>query len=107
MDGTTEDAALPRLFDPDQPVLPFAEMAGMGHEVVPGVWADLALEGDIFEMEDQRNWTDASFKTFSTPLRIPYPVGDRQGTRIQPGGDALAAPEQPAWQRRRPRPPAR
>ncbi len=83
VDGTTEDATLPRVFDPDQPVLPFAEMAGMGHEVVPGVWADLALEGDIFEMEDQRNWTDASFKTFSTPLRIPYPVEIGQGTRIR------------------------
>ena len=83
VDGTTEDAALPRLFDPGQPVLPFAEMAGMGHEVVPGVWADLAFEGDIFEMEDQRNWTDASFKTFSTPLRLPFPVEVPAGTRIR------------------------
>ena len=30
--------------------------------------AELAFEGDIFEMEDQRNWTDASFKTYCTPL---------------------------------------
>lgn len=26
------------------------------------------FEGDLFEMEDQRNWGDACFKTFSTPL---------------------------------------
>ena len=26
------------------------------------------LEGDLFELEDQRNWTDGSFKTYSTPL---------------------------------------
>ena len=58
-------------------------MTGLAHEVMPGVWADLHLEGDIFEMEDQRNWTDASFKTFSTPLRIPYPVEIGQGTRIR------------------------
>ena len=25
-------------------------------------------------MEDQRNWTDASFKTYSTPLELPFPV---------------------------------
>lgn len=25
-------------------------------------------------MEDQRNWTDASYKTYSTPLALPFPV---------------------------------
>ena len=55
----------------------------MAHEAVPGVWADLKIEGDIFEMEDQRNWTDASYKTFSTPLRIPFPVEVTAGTRIR------------------------
>jgi len=24
-------------------------------------------------MEDQRNWTDASFKTYSTPLALGFP----------------------------------
>ena len=36
-------------------------------------------------MEDQRNWTDASFKTYSTPLRIPYPV------EVAPGQDPVQA----------------
>ena len=40
------------------------------------------FEGDIFETEDQRNWTDASFKTYSTPLSIPFPVTIENGTRI-------------------------
>ena len=39
-----------------------------------GLDVDLALYGDVFEMEDQRNWIDASFKTYSTPLSIPFPV---------------------------------
>ncbi len=39
-----------------------------------GFTARLGFEGDIFEMEDQRNWTDASFKTYSTPLSRPFPV---------------------------------
>ncbi len=34
----------------------------------------LVFEGDIFEMEDQRNWTDASFKIYSTPLSLPFPM---------------------------------
>ncbi len=33
-------------------------------------------------MEDQRNWTDASFKTYCTPLEIPYPVEVAKGTKI-------------------------
>jgi hypothetical protein len=38
--------------------------------------------GDIFETEDQRNWTDSSFKTYSTPLSVPYPVVVEKGTKI-------------------------
>src|SRR5579862_2599031 len=50
------------------------------------------FEGDLFEMEDQRNWTDASFKTYSTPLERGWPhhadVGAviRQVVRIAPPG---------------------
>jgi D-apionolactonase len=33
-------------------------------------------------MEDQRNWTDASFKTYSTPLELPFPVEVAAGERI-------------------------
>ena len=33
-------------------------------------------------MEDQRNWTDASFKTYCTPLEIPYPVELDKGAKI-------------------------
>src|SRR3712207_1141803 len=49
-------------------------MRALRHLVRPGVHAELRFAGDTFEMEDQRNWTDASFKTFCTPLRLPYPV---------------------------------
>jgi hypothetical protein len=58
------------------------------------VTARLDLEGDVFETEDQRNWTDASFKTYSTPLALPFPVplavGDRvhQTVRLSAAGRA-------------------
>ena len=29
------------------------------------------MSGDSFEMEDHRNWTDASFKTYVRPLALP------------------------------------
>jgi len=82
VDGTTERGTLPIYIVPDQPVLPFAEMRAMAHQVRPGVWAEVRFSGDIFEMEDQRNWTDASYKTFCTPLRLPYPVEIKAGTRV-------------------------
>jgi D-apionolactonase len=44
---------------------PFTELE---LEVDDGLIVRFELEGDLFEMEDQRNWTDASFKTYCTPL---------------------------------------
>ena len=44
------------------------------------------MEGDAFEMEDQRNWTDASFKTYVRPLSKPRPYiiakGEKDRQRI-------------------------
>jgi hypothetical protein len=82
IDGSIEEGCFPGLISPDQPVHPFAEMRSLAHQVAPGMWAEVRFNGDIFEMEDQRNWTDASFKTFSTPLRLPYPVKIQAGTHI-------------------------
>lgn len=78
-DGARHEGAFPREIAPDQP---FMDFQAITHEVAPGIRAAVRLSGDIFEMEDQRNWTDASFKTYSTPLRIPYPAEVREGTGI-------------------------
>jgi len=51
---------------------PFTDITGMTLRV--GATAvDIAFAGDLFEMEDQRNWIDASYKTFSTPLSHAHP----------------------------------
>jgi hypothetical protein len=42
-------------------------------ELPGGGEAHFHFEGDLFEMEDQRNWTDASFKTYSTPGALGFP----------------------------------
>ena len=41
------------------------------------------FEGDLFEMEDQRNWTDGSFKTSSTPAALGYHHEVSPGDRIR------------------------
>jgi hypothetical protein len=55
----------------------------MTHEAAEGIWANAIFEGDVFETEDQRNWTDASFKTYCTPLDLPFPVQVKEGTVIE------------------------
>jgi hypothetical protein len=81
VDGTIHRAAFPFEIDPAQPPLPFTDMAAVRYTAGP-VGVEVRFEGDAFEMEDQRNWTDASFKTFCPPLRHPYPVEIRAGTRV-------------------------
>ena len=38
-------------------------------------------------MEDQRNWTDASFKTYVRPIGLPWPYTLAKGTDHRAGGD--------------------
>jgi D-apionolactonase len=51
-------------------------------DVAEGVTAQFSFEGDLFEMEDQRNWTDASFKTYSTPITLGFPHDAVAGQEI-------------------------
>lgn len=48
-----------------------------------GVTALLEFEGDTFETEDQRNWTDDSFKTYCTPLSLPFPATVSKGEKVK------------------------
>jgi len=82
-DGGLVEGRFPELIEPQ--ILgrgSFRDLRGMAHEVADGLWAELEFEGDTFEMEDQRNWTDASFKTYCTPLALPFPVEIQAGSKI-------------------------
>lgn len=70
VDGTLNNTRLPDLIEPWQP---FKDMRAITHEAMPGVTAECRMEGDTFEMEDQRNWSDASYKTYVRPLALPWP----------------------------------
>lgn len=80
VDGSIEQAAFPARVAPWQP---FKQVRALTHEIMPGLKAEVRFEGDTFETEDQRNWTDASFKTYSTPLELPYPVEVARGTKVR------------------------
>ncbi|UZD71363.1 hypothetical protein [Brucella sp. JSBI001] len=70
VDGTLNKTRLPDLIEPWQP---FKDMRAITHEAMPGVTVECRMEGDTFEMEDQRNWSDASYKTYVRPLALPWP----------------------------------
>lgn len=79
VDSTITTSAFPDSISPSQP---FFNLRAITHEIVPGLRAEVRMEGDTFEMEDQRNWTDASFKTYCTPLSEPFPVTVEAGARV-------------------------
>jgi len=79
VDGSVTEGQFPRLISPHQP---FTDMAAISHEVAPGLLAEVRFAGEVFETEDQRNWTDGSYKTYGTPLRLPFPVEVRAGERF-------------------------
>ena len=66
--GETLESRFPALIEP-QILGRFSirDLTGLDHQVQPGVWGEARFEGDVFETEDQRNWSDASFKTYCTP----------------------------------------
>ena len=74
-DGSSVTSVFPDLVSPHQPLINIAsvEWSTADYDV------NLSFEGDIFEMEDQRNWTDASYKIYSTPLELPFPVEMNEG----------------------------
>lgn len=80
VDGTRAEDTFPRDIMPHQP---YFGLRTIEHEVATGVRASVRMEGDTFEMEDQRNWTDASYKTYCTPLAEPFPVEVAAGTRVE------------------------
>jgi hypothetical protein len=79
VDGTVEESHFPTLIDP---MCPFKDIRSLTHEVFPGVRIACRMEGDTFEMEDQRNWTDASYKTYVRPLALPWPYTIPKGERF-------------------------
>ena len=65
------EASFPLAISPDQP---FSQMRALTHEVAPGLHATVRMTGETFESEDHRNWSDASFKHYCTPISLPFPV---------------------------------
>ena len=99
--GLTEEVSFPAVISPGQPVF---DIRALRHTPAPGIVVDCTLQAELphdpsgqFEMEDQRNWSDASFKTYVASLRDPWPyelpAGIALRQRIEVRVQVAAAPE--------------
>lgn len=79
VDGKLNEGQFPILVAP-QTV--FLQMRGISYEIFPNIRVNLGLEGDTYETEDQRNWCDASYKTYCPPLRLPFPSEMKMGSTV-------------------------
>lgn len=86
-DGEVETSHFPELIEPWQP---FMDIVSLTH-TRDGFDVTCAFEGDTFEMEDQRQWGDASFKTYVRPLALPWPY-------LLADGEAFSQKVSLAWQ---------
>jgi D-apionolactonase len=101
VDGAREHTPLPDLIDPWQPI---KSIRAITHCVTPRLQATCRLEGDAFEMEDQRNWSDASYKTYVRPLELPWPYTLADGALLTQSVSVTLAGASSAepWPRRTP-----
>jgi hypothetical protein len=78
-DGSVTSSAFPDAISPHQPFLDVAAMTWP----VPHGRARLDFNGEVFETEDHRNWSDASYKTYCTPISLPFPAEVRPGDEVR------------------------
>lgn len=70
VDGSIERSAFPSLIAPWQP---FKAIRCLTYRPDDHLEVACRFKGDTCEMEDQRNWSDASFKTYVRPIELPWP----------------------------------
>ena len=74
------------------------EIAALTHQA-GGQSITCRMQGDTFEMEDHRQWGDASFKTYNRPLAKPWPYVIEDGAALEQSvtltWDAAHAPDAP------------
>ena len=78
--GDIVSKVFPDLIDPVQPMV---NLRSLTHTSPSGLQVECIMEGDTFEMEDQRNWTDASYKTYVRPLSRRWPYTLKIGEKIE------------------------
>ncbi|CAN5486074.1 hypothetical protein BH24ACT5_BH24ACT5_13270 [soil metagenome] len=80
--GELGEAIEPQLIRGDTLTAMFAHFDALDVDL-PGVTVSFAFAGDRFEMQDHRNWSDANWKTYGTPLEYGFPMDCAAGQRFE------------------------
>jgi hypothetical protein len=78
--GTRVISAFPKDISASQP---FKNLSGISHTLNNGQIVEVRFKGEVFETEDHRNWSDASYKTYCTPIELPFPVTVSKGEQLE------------------------
>jgi len=78
--GATSRGTLPPAIAPHQPMV---DVAAVRIAATGGPALELRIEGEIFEMEDQRNWLDPTFKLYTRSLSRTYPYRIPDGVSVE------------------------
>jgi D-apionolactonase len=78
--GTRVISAFPKDISASQP---FKNLSGISHTLNNGQIFEVKFKGEVFETEDHRNWSDASYKTYCTPIELPFPVTVSKGEQLE------------------------
>ncbi|OWF73025.1 hypothetical protein B4902_10050 [Yersinia frederiksenii] len=96
--GESAALTIPEAISPGQPIF---DIRAITHRPIEGLSVVTRFDGDIFEAEDHRNWSDASFKIYSRPIGLPYPyrllpeLVTHQSVTINIHDHAISQPDEP------------
>lgn len=79
--GTLGDAIVPQLIRDGSLTAMFEHFDRIEFDL-GSIQADFRFEGDRFEMQDHRNWIDANWKTYGTPLEYGFPMDATAGETL-------------------------
>lgn len=85
--GGDISGVLPEIIDPQRLIegrltAIFPECDRLTMHPTDGSRVEFTFEGDLFEMQDHRNWSDANYKTYGTPLSVPWPMDAAAGQKF-------------------------
>lgn len=78
-DGENTNIVISDAISPGQPIF---NIHAITHHPVENLSVATRFEGDVFEAEDHRNWSDASFKIYNRPIALPHPYSLQAGQEL-------------------------
>lgn len=83
MRGSLPTEIVPQRFENGRLTALFPDYDTLAIRLAGDVEVELAFEGDLFEMQDHRNWTDGNYKSYGTPMSVPWPFDATPGTSVE------------------------